>query len=83
MPENNDRSELNAEASPLDDAAADTRKPYEAPRLLKKRSVAPDGVVETGEEHLFGGGWRNFERERSERSDFRNQAEKKCQEPGP
>src|ERR1700722_14662616 len=49
---------------------------------LKKLFVAPDGVVETGEEHLFGGFRRNFERECSKRSDLRNQAEEKRQEPG-
>ena len=40
MPENNDRTEREPETTSPDGAPADPRRPYEAPRLVKKRSVA-------------------------------------------
>ena len=40
MTDHNDRPESDVAATPVTEAKDDGRKPYEAPRLLKKRSVA-------------------------------------------
>lgn len=40
MEDSENRTERKERTHPVADATEDTRKPYEAPRLVKKRSVA-------------------------------------------
>ena len=45
MEDSENRTERQEQAHPVAPATEDTRRPYEAPRLLKKRSVARATLV--------------------------------------